>query len=188
MFLLLLRRALHFGIVARVREVSRLHRRLRARGRGCCVLGTPAVDSRRFSQLVHRLRSLRTGRPRRCSRGSPDIHINDSLGGRFHRIRRECPVLSLNGACSRARMQRFCRHIQGTLGRSFRVYYRLGFSNASVSLACRSKQLIRTIAHNSNMQNSSIASGIGAVHSVPLHLSNRNCPHQFRVQNRVLVP
>lgn len=168
--------------------MSRLHRRLRQRGCGCCMLGTPRVASRRFSGLVHRLRSLRRGRPRRESRGSPDVHIKDSVGGGFARIMRGCPVLSLTGACSRARMARFCSEMGGSLGRSFRVYYRVGCSKASVSLACRGKGLIHTIAHNSNIRKSSIANGMGAVHDVPLILRKGKCPRAFRVHKRVLVP
>lgn len=169
------------------RGVSRLHTRLRRRGCGCCILGTPRVSSGRFSSLVHRLRSLRGRRPRCRSSGSPAVHMKDSLGGGFARITRGCPVLSLKGACSRGRIASFCRQMGGTLGRSFRVYYRLGCSNASVSLACRSNGLIHTIAHNSNRGNSSIASGMGAVQAVPLIL-RKSCPGSFRVEKRVLVP
>lgn len=101
---------------------------------------------------------------------------------------RGCPVLSLSGACSRGRMASFCSEIHGTLGRSFRVYYRVGCSNASVSLACRGNGLVHTMAHNSNRGKSSMASGMGAVQDVPLILRKSGCPRIFRVHKRVLVP
>ncbi len=92
--------------VASDRQVSCLHELLGSTGRGCCILTTPRLSSRRCSFLLRRLRTLRHHRPRGCSPSSPARHINDSVISAFRRMTRTIPVLSLTGACGRRSINR----------------------------------------------------------------------------------
>lgn len=174
-------------------RTSGLHRRVH-RGRClCCMLSTPRLASTRCSDLVTQLHRLRTHCPSDVPTSSPARHINNHTSSRFARIHRLRPLLDLNGIFSTRRLHTFSRHIRDNLPTNdgIRCIVRPGVSNLTYDLVCRGNGLIHTTAHNSNMMNRGIATGIHAVHDVPLALGiprNRTIPRLLSIHNRICVP
>lgn len=94
-------------------------------------------------------------------------------------------VRDLLSTFSCSRLQSFSHHIQRTNVRP-RCIIRVGVSNLSYDLRCRGNRLIHTSAHNSNIINRSIATGIHTVHDVPGGLGST--PRFLRIHNRMCVP
>lgn len=166
-------------------HTRRLHIVVREGGHLCCSRSTPRLRSFRCSTLGQRLGTLRTRFPRLVATGSPARGINNAPDKHFTGIARIMGVRDLLSTFSCSRLHSFSHQIQSTKVRP-RCIIRVGVSNLSYDLRCRGNMLIHTSAHNSNIINRSIATGIGTVGHVPGALGGT--PRCLRIHNRICVP
>jgi DNA ligase (NAD+) len=172
------------------RELESLRERLDSWNYQYYVLDQPTVPDAEYDRCMQRLRELEAEYPELLRPDSPSQRVGGQPLERFHQVRHEVPMLSLDNAFSEQDMRDFNRRLQDRLKSEQPIEFACEpkLDGIAVSLLYRDGLLERAATRGDGSTGEDITHNVRTIPSVPLKLRGEGYPAVLEVRGEIYMP